>query len=90
MAYAILRVEKVKMSGPRGLAAVAGHLARTRPTPNADPAREVRALVGLDPEADVMALLPEKRRRDATVAVEFLLTASPEYFRPHDPSAAGT
>lgn len=89
MAYAILRVSKVKMTGPHGLAAVAGHIARTRPTPNADPRRGVRALVGLDPQADVMAVLPEKRRRDATVAMEFVLTASPEYFRPNDPGAAG-
>jgi hypothetical protein len=73
MAYAILRVEKVKMSGPRGLGAVAGHLARIRPTPNANPAREARALVGFDPEADVTRLLPERRRKDATVAIEFML-----------------
>ncbi|GEM_PF-3125775 len=40
MPYAILRVSKVKMTGPHGLAAVAAHLARTRETPIGDLARE--------------------------------------------------
>ncbi|GEM_PF-2897109 len=37
-----------------------------------------------------MALVPEKRHEDATVAVDFLLNASPEYFRSDNYSAAGT
>ncbi len=87
MAYAILRIKKLKQAQ---LAAAAAHLARSRPTPNADPKRGIETLTGADPEADVARLLPERRRRDATVAVEFMLSASPEYFRPHDIGAAGT
>ncbi len=90
MAFAILRIKKVKQRGSHGLAAVAAHIARTRETSNADPERGIEMLHGLDPEADVMRLLPEKRRKDATVAVELLLTASPEFFRPENPAAAGT
>lgn len=90
MAFAILRIQKVKERGRHGLAAVAAHIARTRETSNADPERGLEVLHGLDPEADVMRLLPERRRKDATVAVELLLTASPEFFRPRNPGAAGT
>jgi hypothetical protein len=89
MAFAILRIQKVKERGRHGLAAVAAHIARTRETSNADPERGIEVLHGLDPEADVMRLLPERRRKDATVAVELLLTASPEFFRPENPGAAG-
>ena len=58
--YAIYRLEKITHGG--SLAAAAQHMARTRPTPNADPRRRARnrVLVGSeDPEADVRALLPE-------------------------------
>ncbi|GEM_PF-2838570 len=46
------------MTAPHEPAAVAGHIARTCETPNADPAGEVRVLIGLDPDADAMALMP--------------------------------
>jgi len=87
--FAIARVEKVKTT--TGLTKLGQHHMRERPTPNADPARSIRLLVGSgDPAADVKALLPEKRRSNAVLAMEHLLTASPEYFRPENPAAAGT
>lgn len=91
MPYAIARVAKVKSLGSlRGLGA---HHMRTAPTPNADPLATPsnRVLVGTgNPYADVKALLPEKVRKNAVLAMEHLLTASPEYFRPHAPDKAGT
>lgn len=91
MPYAIARVEKVKSLGSlRGLGA---HHMRTAPTPNADPLATPsnRVLVGSgNPYADVKALLPEKVRKNAVLAMEHLLTASPEYFRPNAPEKAGT
>lgn len=87
MAFAILRVAKVKGGG--GLGGCADHIERTRYTPNAGPGG-IRYLVGGDPAEEVRRRLPAKIRKNAVVAMEHLLTASPEYFRPHDPSAAGT
>ena len=86
MAFAILRVAKVKGGG--GLGGCADHIERTRETPNAGPGG-IRYLVGGDPAEEVRSRLPAKVRKNAVVAVEHLLTASPEYFRPHDPRAAG-
>lgn len=90
--YAIYRIEKI--STPGSLAASSQHMARTRPTPNADPKRRDRnrVLVGSeDPEADVRALLPElgsrtddgrlRRRANSVLAIEVLLTASPEWWQ---------
>jgi hypothetical protein len=67
---------------------------RTIPTPNADPSLtpENRVLVGSDdPVSDVLARLPEQdargadgkllRRSNSVLAVEFLLTTSPEWWR---------
>lgn len=89
MAYAIARVEKVKTL--TGLTKLGQHHTRERPTPNADPSRSIRILAGSgNPAADVKAILPEKRRSNAVLAVEHLLTASPEYFRPDAPDKAGT
>lgn len=88
MAFAILRVAKVKGGG--GLGGCADHIERTRETPNAGGPGGIRYLVGGDPAEEVRSRLPEKVRKNAVVAVEHLLTASPEYFRPHNPSAAGT
>jgi len=39
---------------------------------------------------DVTKRLPDKIRKNAVLAVEMLYTASPEYFRPSNPGAAGT
>lgn len=90
--YAIYRTAKIKTGG--NLAASSAHMTRGRPTPNADPDREHlnRVIIGSDdPEADVRALLPELgkrdpdtgkmlRRKNSVLAIEILLTASPEWW----------
>lgn len=90
MAFAILRFEKIKALPD--LTAMAGHWDRTRPTPNADPKAQdwaVQFLHGQDGVFEVEKRLPAKRRKDAVICLEALLSASPEYFRPDDPSKAG-
>ena len=88
--YAIIRVAKVKSLG--SLSGLSRHHTRASPTPNANAkVREaVRVLVGSgNPYNDAKALLPAKVRKNGVLAMEHLLTASPEYFRPSNPSAAG-
>ena len=90
--YAIYRTEKITSMG--NLAASASHMARMRPTPNADPSRRDRnsVLIGsADPKADVLALLPDedsrtpngrlRRRSNSVLAIEILMTASPDWWR---------
>lgn len=76
----IVRHTKHKTLGT--VAASSAHTMRTRPTPNADaskPAPEV--WVGSpSPADDVRAMLPAKRRKNAVLALEYVLTASPEFF----------
>ena len=83
--YAILRFEKIKSVSK--LAAVRGHVTRSAETPNADLARSAAWLI--EPtisgkpaplEDAVTARLPEKKRKDAVLAIGAMLTASPEYF----------
>jgi hypothetical protein len=94
--FAIYRIEKITTGG--NLAAAAQHMARMRPTPNADPARRHRnrVLIGSeDPEADVRALLPELgartedgrlcRRSNSVLALEMLMTASPDWWSSSTP-----
>jgi len=91
MPFAIVRVAKVKSLG--SLSGLSRHHMRTAPTPNADPKapETIRVLVGgANPYQEVKARLPEKVRKNGVLAMEHLLTASPEYFRPNDPSKAGT
>lgn len=97
----ILRVGKIHASGRSTPSSVGGHLARSVPTPNADPARLKlnQWLVG-EPNPDLSAAItgvmkkagidPTKLRKDAVLANDILLTVSPEWFRPDDPSAHGT
>lgn len=88
--YAILRFKKLKSLSQ--IRAMGQHWFRTASTDNADPQRRTmnRLLVGSeDPTADVEALLPAKRRKDAVLAMECLVSASPEYFRPDDPARYG-
>ncbi|MPR11849.1 MobV family relaxase [Microvirga tunisiensis] len=90
MSFAILRFEKIKsLSDLKGMTS---HWDRSRLTPNADPKphpEAVQFLHGQDPVAEVERRLPEKRRKDAVLCMEGLLSASPEYFRPDNPSQAG-
>ena len=79
--YAILRTQKLKATGAvwRSLK----HAFREQPTPNADPERVANnAHLGASSAREAMekvrARLPEKRRKDAVLAIEYLITASPE------------
>lgn len=86
MGYAILRAKKLK-----SVASVAGsakHTFRDTPTPNADAEmthknRSVGASTTAAILATLQGLLPEKRRSDAVLCIEYLVTASPEDFRRH-------
>jgi hypothetical protein len=90
--FAVMRFEKLKTYGNIG--GVEGHCARTRPTPNADPTKSKlnRWLIGSEHISDaVKARIGERKvRKNAVLAVEFLLTASPDYFRPHQTEFGGT
>lgn len=84
MAYAIMRCKKLKTFG--GIAASLQHNYRERETPNADPTRtHLNQHYPVATTADAIALLrerlPEKRRKDATLCVEYLFTASPEWWQ---------
>lgn len=83
MSYAILRTAKLKSMGEIG--GSLAHNYRTRDTPNADPeCSHLNEHHGGDtPEQVIQAIrdrLPEKRRSDAVLCVEYLITASPEHF----------
>ncbi len=85
--YAILRTQKLKATGAvwRSLK----HAFREQPTPNADPAKAAQnAHLGATSAAEAMqqvrARLPEKRRKDAVLAIEYLITASPEAMQAMD------
>ncbi|MCW5263608.1 hypothetical protein D5045_26860 [Verminephrobacter eiseniae] len=75
MKYAILRTQKLKATGAvwRSLK----HAFREQPTPNADPTR-LGATSAAEAMQQVRDRLPEKRRKDAVLAIEYLITASPE------------
>ncbi|MTJ15163.1 DUF3991 domain-containing protein [Anabaena sp. UHCC 0187] len=96
MAYAIARVKKLKRANIAGSAA---HTSRQRETLNADPNQQnIRFIGNVDREEKLEDLVlakigqyeqKRKIRTDAIYCVEILLTASPSYFRPLDPTAAG-
>jgi hypothetical protein len=84
MAYGILRTEKIK--SVEKLATIAAHHFRTRVVKNADAGRTAnnRSLIGCDDGLihAVQARIGERKiRKNGVVAVEVLMTASPEYFR---------
>lgn len=81
--FAILRTAKLKNFG--GLAASGQHNFRERETQNADAERtHLNVTAGARNTAEltraVAERLPEKRRKDAVIAIEYLITASPEHF----------
>jgi Plasmid recombination enzyme len=94
-AKAIMRVGKLKSLGSVG--GSEKHTARLQDTPNADPTKENIRLMGNnnDPSLEEIVLAKisnhtkHKPRKDAVLCSEIFLSASPEYFRPHDPSMAG-
>lgn len=81
--FAILRVQKVKTMS--SMAARSRHNFREQETPNADPDMLGQNLVEGAQSTDEMLkaisdLLPTKRRKDAVIGLEYLITASPEHF----------
>lgn len=87
--FAILRTAKLKSFGNIG--ASLAHNYRTRPTPNADPSKSEKnihafrgkAATGKHPAPEavleaIKARLPEQRRSDAVLCVEYLITCSPD------------
>lgn len=91
MAFAIMRFEKLKTGVP--IHGSVSHITRSRPTPNADPARRHlnRTIVG-PADTDSRAIreaiegrTPARYRKDAVRVMEFLITASPEWFKDAPP-----
>lgn len=84
MPYAILRTAKLKSFGEIG--GSLAHTYRTRQTPNADPTRahlnEHQGESAQAVSAAIRARLPDTRRADAVLCVEYFIGASPEFFGP--------
>ena len=83
MAYAIMRAKKLANMG--AVAASMQHCYRERETQNADQERtpDNQHLVAKSTDeamGKLRDLLPEKRRKDAVLAVEYVMSASPEWF----------
>lgn len=82
--YAIMRCKKLSSMG--SVASSLKHAYRERETPNADSSRtpdnEHRAASSTDEAmGKLREMLPEKRRKDAVIAVEYVLTASPDWWK---------
>ena len=82
MGYGIVRVKKIKSTA--ALSGALRHNTREKPPRNADPER-TKDNFSYATLAEAMKrfkdLLPEKRRKDATLAVEIVITASPHSFK---------
>lgn len=92
--FAIFRINKLKNSG--AINGAAAHIMRTRETPNANPDGRCEVLhcsaghpQKISDAVDI-EIGNRRTRKDSVKAVEVLLSASPEYFRSEDPTAAGT
>ena len=88
MAYAIMRAKKLANMG--SVAASMQHCYRERETHNADQERtpDNQHLVAKSTDeamGKLRVLLPEKRRKDAVLAVEYVMTASPDWFEKATP-----
>lgn len=84
MAFAIMRCKKLKSAA--SVAASLSHCFRDRETANADSSKTVlnahlRAESAAEGMDKLMSLLPQKRRKDAVLAVEYLMTASPDWWK---------
>ncbi|WP_375156948.1 MobV family relaxase, partial [Klebsiella aerogenes] len=83
-AFAIMRCKKLAKMG--NVAASLKHAYRERETPNADASRtpdnDHWAAKSTDEAMGrLRELLPEKRRKDAVLAVEYVMTASPDWWK---------
>lgn len=84
MSFAIMRCKKLKSVAC--VAASLSHCFRDRETTNADSSKTVlnahyRAESASEGMQKLMSLLPQKRRKDAVLAVEYLMTASPDWWK---------
>lgn len=84
MAFAIMRCKKLASMG--SVAASLKHAYRERETLNADTTRtpeneHSEARSTSEAMGKLREKLPEKRRKDAVLAVEYLMTASPEWWK---------
>lgn len=84
--YSILRIRKIKTIA--ALTRSARHTFREQPTPNADPTKVAHNRIkGAKDSVQLINVLqdrlPERRRRDAVLCIEYLVTASPEAFERH-------
>lgn len=84
MAYVIMRAKKLATLG--GVAASLQHNFRERETANADANRtplneHLRARSTDEAMGRLRELLPEKRRKDAVLMIEYVMTASPEWWK---------
>ena len=94
MPHAIARIAKLKSGN---IASSEQHTRRIRSVPNADPEiKNIRFIGQPDTSSspNLETLVRERIgqqtiRKNAVLCVEMLLTASPEYFRPDEPSRAG-
>ena len=86
--YAIMRCKK--LTGMGSVASALQHCYRERETPNANAERTPENYCSVSQSADeamgkLRELLPEKRRKDAVLAVEYVMTASPEWWNEATP-----
>ena len=86
--YAIMRCKKLATMG--SVASSLQHCYRDRETPNADATRKPEnehyaAQSTTEAMGKLRELLPEKRRKDAVLAVEYVMTASPEWWKSASP-----
>lgn len=84
--YAIIRAQKHKAMG--AVARSARHTFREQPTPNAAAKLRGNNLVSGCKNTDSLlralkSSLPDSRRKDAVICIEYLITASPEAFSRH-------
>lgn len=91
MAHAIARIAKLKAANINSSEL---HVNRERETPNANKNITNIRFIGEGNRRRLNELVRERIgeqtiRKNAVLCVEMLLTASPEYFRPEDPSRAG-
>ncbi len=86
--FAIMRSKKLKGMG--SVASALQHCYRDRETPNADQAKtpdneHLAARTTDEAMGRLRERLPEKHRKDAVLAVEYVLTASPEWWQTATP-----
>ena len=82
MSYAILRTAKLKTVG--NIIGSLSHNYRTRETPNANPSLVSKNLHVLTTQKEaaeaIRKRIPVKHRKDAVLCIEYMITASPEFF----------